>query len=154
MPDLRKLTKAAHEVGARYDEMLVDARVNDSGEARISAIFCLTISEQFAAVLCLIESGFSTHALVIERSMLEGLASLLNLIKNPNYLNQIKFDSARSDIALFEECVADPDIQKDAAGFAALKVSKAKALLIVNELKAKGIIPTAQNIDTRRHPPA
>lgn len=140
MPDLNKLTKAAHEVKAHYDEMLISASVNDSGEARISATLCLTISEQFAAVLCLIEGGFSTHAPVIQRSMLEGLASLLNLIKNPNYLDQMNFDSARDDIVLFKECNDDPDIQKNDAGFAALKVSKDKALAVVVELKAKGIM--------------
>lgn len=139
MPDLSKRTKAAHEVKARYDEMSVSASVNDSGEARISATLCLTISEQFAAVLHLVEGGFSTQALVIVRSMLEGLASLLNLIKNPNYLDQIKFDNARADIALFEECAADPVIRKDDADFVALKASKDKAQPIVDELKAKGV---------------
>jgi hypothetical protein len=43
--------------------------------------------------------------------MLEGLASLLNLTEDPNYLDQMRFESARADITLCEEYAADPDMK-------------------------------------------
>ena len=139
MPDLPKILVAAHEVKIRFDEMLLRANVHDSGEARVAAILCLTVSEQFAAALHLVEGGFSTHAPIIVRSMLEGLASLLNLVKDPNYLDQMKFEDARANVILFEGYAADPDMREDNEAIATLAAWKAKAQPVRDALKATGI---------------
>jgi Family of unknown function (DUF5677) len=141
MPDLSKMIKTAHEVKERLDKLLLRANVQDSGEARVSATLCLTISEQFAAALHLIEGGFSTHAPVIVRPMLEGLATLLNLTKDPRYLDQIRFDSARADVTLFEEYTADPEMREDKDALATLAAWKDKAVPIRDALKLQGIKP-------------
>jgi hypothetical protein len=141
MPDLPKMITAAHAAKKRFDEILRRVRVQDSGEARVSATLCLTISEQFAAALHLIQGGYSTHAPVIVRSMLEGLADLLNLVKDANYLDQMRFENARADVILFEEFAADPEMQEDKEAIAALTAWKAKAQPIRDELRAKGIKP-------------
>jgi hypothetical protein len=132
------MINAARDAKQRFDELLVRASVHDTGEARVSAIYLLTISEQFAAVLHLVDGGFSTHALGNVRSMLEGLSYLLNVVKNPGYVDQIRFDSASADVALFQKCAIEPKI-RDGESFAALKVSASKAQIVLNELKAKGI---------------
>jgi hypothetical protein len=138
MPDLPKMLSTAHDVKYRFDDLLFRAKVQDSGEARISATICLTIAEQFAAVLCLVEGGHSSHAPIIVRSMLEGLAELLNLVNDSNYLNQMKFDNARSDVILFEEYSTDPEMQEDAEAIATLAEWKAKAQPIRDMLAARG----------------
>jgi hypothetical protein len=63
----------------RIDALLLRANVQDSGEARVSATFLLTIAEQFAAMAYLVEGKFSTHAPILVRSMLDELADLRNL---------------------------------------------------------------------------
>lgn len=52
MDDLPKMLDAAHEAKKLYDDLLSRANVLDSGEARISTSLCLTISEQYVAVIC------------------------------------------------------------------------------------------------------
>jgi hypothetical protein len=141
MPDALKMVRAAHEVKERFDEMLLRANVQDSGEARVSATLSLTISEQFAATLHLVEGGFSTHAPVVVRSMLEGLASLVNLTNDPNYLDQMRFESARADVTLFEEYAADPEMKEDKEAIATLAAWKVKAQPVRDALKEKGLKP-------------
>ncbi len=139
MQDLSKMIAVAHDAKTRFDELLLRASVRDSGEARVAATLCLTVAEQFAAALHLVEGEFSTHAPVVVRSMLEGLASLLNLIKDPNYLDQMRFENARADVALFEEYGADPDIRDDTEAVATLAAWKTKAQPVRDALRAKGI---------------
>jgi Family of unknown function (DUF5677) len=141
MPDLPKMITAAHKAKERFDEMLLRANVQDSGEARVAATLCLTICEQFAAALHLVEGGFSTHAPIIARSMLEGLASLLNLVKDPNYLDQMRFENARADVILFEAYAADPEMQENKEAIATLTQRKDKAQPVRDALRAKGVKP-------------
>lgn len=138
MEDIPKMLAAAHEIKRLYDEVLMRANVHDSGEARVSASLCLTIAEQFAAMLCLAEGGFSSHAPIMVRSMLEGLANLINLVNDANYLNQIRYENARSDVILFDEYAADPEIQKDIDAIATLSSWKDKAKPVRDELAGMG----------------
>jgi len=138
MSDLPKKLAAAHEVKHLLDELLARAKVNDSGEARVSATLCLTIAEQFAAALCLIEGGFSSHAPIIVRSMLEALASLFNLVHDAKYLDQLRFDNARSDVILFDEYAADSEMKENKDAIAKLAEWKAKAQPVRDELAARG----------------
>jgi hypothetical protein len=138
MTDVPKLLTIANEVKRQYDDVLMRASVQDSGEARIAASLCLTIAEQFGAVLCLTGGGFSSHAPILVRSMLEGLANLINLVNDPNYLNQIRYENARGDVVLFDAYAADPDIQKDTEAIATLAEWKSGAQPIRDELAAKG----------------
>lgn len=138
MLDISKMLLVSHKVKSSFDEILFTANVQESGEARISAHLYLTISEQFAAVLHLIEGGHSSHAPIIVRSMLEGLASLCNLVSDPAYLEQMKFDNARSDVILFTEYAANPSMQDDKEAIAKLRSWKDQAQPLLDELKTKG----------------
>lgn len=135
---LVEMIAAAHAAKHRFDELLLRAKVSDSGEARVATTMTLTISEQFAAVLHLLEEGFSTHAPIIARSMLEGLADLLNLAKDPAYLDQLRFNDARSNVTLFEEYAQVPDMQEEKEAIATLKDWKEQAQPVLEELGAKG----------------
>lgn len=138
MPNIPKRLAGAHEIKRLYDKVLMRANVQDSGEARVSATLCLTIAEQFAAMLCLAESGFSSHAPILVRSILEGLANLINLINDANYLDQIRYENARSDVILFDEYAADSEMQKDFEAMATLASWKDKAKPVRDELADKG----------------
>lgn len=115
--------------------------VNDSGEARVAATLCLTIAEQFAGVLHLVRGGFSSHAPILVRSMLEGVADLLNLVHDANYLDQLHYENARNDALLFDGFMDDPEMKRDAKALATLRAWKAKAQPIRDEFHAKGFRP-------------
>lgn len=138
MADIPKMLAAGREIKHRYDEVLIQANVQDRGEARVSASLCLTIAEQFDAMLCLIAGGFSSHAPILVRSMLEGLANLINLVNEPGYLQQIRYENARSDVILFDEYASDPEIQRDREAIAKLAEWKDKAKPVRDELADKG----------------
>lgn len=139
MSDLLKKLAAAHEVKNHFDEMIVGSNVQDTGQARVSATLCLTISEQYAAVLCLIESQLSSHAPIIVRSMLEGLANLLNLVNDASYLDQMRFEDAHSNNVLFEECTKNPDVRDDKEAIARFSEWKAEGQPLLDELKKRGL---------------
>lgn len=138
MSEIPAMLAAGHTMKEQLDDLIFRAKVADSGEARVAASLYLTIAEQFAATLHLIEGGFSSHAPIMVRSMLEGLAGLLNLAKTPSYLEQMRYDNARSDVILFDEYAADSSMQNDEDAIATLKAWKEKALPIRDELKANG----------------
>jgi hypothetical protein len=137
MPDIPGMLLAAKDVKNRFDDIIYRFNVADSGKARISACLCLTISEQFSATLHLIEGGFSTHAPIMVRSMLEGVVNLLCLDKDPKHLDQLRFDNARSDVVLFDEYAALEDMQDNKDAISKLKQWKEKAQPILDELKGK-----------------
>jgi hypothetical protein len=139
MADIKAMLGTANEIKFSFDQVLLRANVRDSGEARVAASFCLTICEQFAAVLCLVEGELSTHAPVMIRVMLEGLADLINLTNEPGYLDQIRFENARSDVVLFEQYASDPDMQDDKEALETLAKWRSIAIPIRDELKAKGL---------------
>ena len=67
MPNIPVMLATAHEIKVQIDGLLLRMHVQDSGEHRVAAVLCLTIAEQFAAVLHLIEGGFSFHVPVMVR---------------------------------------------------------------------------------------
>ena len=138
MPDMTQMLAAAHAMKNEFEEIILRASVKDSGEARVSATLCLTIAEQFAATLHLIEGGYSTHAPILVRSMLEGLANLICLVDDPNYLNQIRLENARSNVILFNEYAADPDMQENKDALAILAEWRARDEPVRDELSARG----------------
>ncbi|MEX3982800.1 DUF5677 domain-containing protein [Paraburkholderia sp. EG287A] len=93
---------AASKILDSFEAMIGRANVNDSGEARIGACLTLTIFEQFRSALCLIDGGYATHAAGPIRSMLEGVADLMNLSKDPKYLDQLHYENAKNNTALFD----------------------------------------------------
>jgi hypothetical protein len=64
---------------------------------------------------------------------------LLNLVKDPNYLDQTRFENARGDVTVFEEYAADPDMREDKEAVATLTAWKVKAQPVRDALKAKGV---------------
>ena len=141
MPKLDKILKAARRAKERIDALLLRARVQDSGEARVSATFLLTIAEQFAAMAYLVEGKFSTHAPILVRSMLDELADLRNLADDPNYLDQLKFEDARSNVLMVDDFAADPDISSDPSARAKLAQWRQEYQPICDTLKSQGLKP-------------
>ncbi|MDR0479154.1 MAG: DUF5677 domain-containing protein [Burkholderiaceae bacterium] len=102
---------AADKIKSRLDDLL-PLSVHDSGEHRVAAMLYLTIAEQFAAVLHLINGKFSSHAPIIVRSMLEELVDLLNVVHDPKYVEQMKYDDVRANDILFTEINNVPEIRE------------------------------------------
>ncbi|WP_129527142.1 DUF5677 domain-containing protein [Achromobacter agilis] len=128
----------AHNIKAQLDVLLLQGRVQDSGEHRVAATLCLTIAEQFAATLHLIDGGFSSHAPVMVRSMLEGYANLLNVVSDPAFVDQIRYDNARADVVLFTEYATDSEMWNNTEARETLARWKADAEPVHDELEAKG----------------
>jgi hypothetical protein len=150
MPEFDKMFKAARSAKERIDAMLLRANVQDSGEARVSATFLLTIAEQFAAVVHLVEGRFSHHAPILVRSMLDELADLRNLVDDPNYLDQLKFEDARSHILIVDDLMADADVSSDPSMVAKLAEWKQKYQPICDTLKSQGLKPRRATEKFRR----
>lgn len=138
MPNIPAMLAAAHDIKSQLDGLLLHAQVRDSGEHRVAATLCLTVAEQFAATLQLIEGGFSAHAPVMVRSMLEGFANLLNLVADPEYVDQLRYDNARADVTLFTEYANDPGMQDDAEALETLARWRADAEPLRDALAAQG----------------
>lgn len=138
MPNITAMLAAAHDIKVQLDVLLLRCCVKDSGEHRVAAALCLTIAEQFSATLHLIEGGFSSHAPVMVRSMLEGHANLLNVVSDPAFVDQIRHDNARADVAFFTEYAADPAMQENTEAQETLAKWKADAKPVLDELKTKG----------------
>ncbi|CAB3762871.1 hypothetical protein LMG29660_04598 [Burkholderia puraquae] len=138
MANIPAMLAAADDIKQKLDALLLRANVQDAGEHRVAATLCLTIAEQFAATLHLIKGGFSSHAPVMVRSMLEGYANLLNLVKDPEFVNQIRYDNARADVVLFTEYAANPEMQDNAEAQKTLAKWKADAEPVREELETKG----------------
>ena len=86
-----------------FEKLIARANVEDSGEARIGACLILTIFEQFRAAMCLIDAGHASHAAGPIRSMLEGVADLMNLSASADYLDQLRWENARANVAMFND---------------------------------------------------
>lgn len=85
---------------AQYEDYLVAMQVNDSGEARVSATLLLTIGELYRAMEALLDHGCASHAGGPIRSMIEALANVLLVAKDPDNVYQLTFDNAREDASL------------------------------------------------------
>lgn len=107
---------AAAAILESYEGLIGRANVADSGEARIGACLTLTIFEQFRAALCLVDAGYASHAAGPIRSMLEGVADLANLSANADYLDQLHYENARSNVALFNDLLKLKNVPDDMAG--------------------------------------
>jgi hypothetical protein len=70
--------------------------------------------------------------------MLEGLADLINLLNDPAYLGQLKYENAKSDATLFDEYAQVPDIATSDEIVATLNAWKQRAGPLRDELYAKG----------------
>ncbi|MBN3506435.1 DUF5677 domain-containing protein [Burkholderia cenocepacia] len=114
-------------------------KVNESTAARLSATLLLTAAEQFRAMLLLLDGGAGTHAAGPVRSMLEGLADMILLSKDATYADQMAFDNAKADAAMFERYLASLGDEADAEEMiASLKSMLAEAAETRDALKAKG----------------
>lgn len=139
MSDLAKMLPAAHKIKNTFDAIIIGANVRNSDEARVSAALCLTILEQYAAVLHLIECKLSSHAPIVVRTMLEGLVNLHNLVSDPTYLNQMKFDDAYNSSVFFEKFAHNPYVKDDKEYIASFAAWKADGQSLLADLKAKGL---------------
>ncbi|WP_157382659.1 DUF5677 domain-containing protein [Burkholderia ubonensis] len=104
MPDLAKAQQAAKSILEIYEGLIMQAHRRDNSErTTFGSWLTLTILEQFHAALCLVDNGLESHAAGPIRSMLESAADLLNLAHCERYVDQMKYDSARENVVLFEE---------------------------------------------------
>lgn len=113
-------------------------KVNESAESRVYATLLLTTAEQFRAMLLLLDGGAGTHAAGPVRSMLEGLADMILLSKDATYADQMAFDNAKADVAMFERYLESLGAEGTEAMVASVKSMLAEASKTRDELKAKG----------------
>ena len=134
----KELLSAADKIGAIFEALLEKIKVNDSGEARVSACLCLTIAEGYVAALAVLNSRAQSHAPILMRSMHEALADLSIIVDVPNHVDQMRFDNASQMLRIFSgfqndsELKADPEVQKT------LKNWTGKEQATFDELQAKG----------------
>lgn len=127
MFDQTALIADALSLKAEFDKLLGNARVRNARHHKIAGYLCLTIAEQFSATLYLVQGGYSSHAPLIVRSMLEALADMLCIVTDPNFVDQLIFDSARDDIRMFAEFSEDPEMQKNQEAMGILSTWSRKA---------------------------
>ncbi|CAG9262452.1 DUF5677 domain-containing protein [Burkholderia orbicola] len=104
MSNLLRLHNAAQAIVEMFEDTVSNAEVPPDTEwAEFAACLMLTTFEQFHAALHLIDVKLASHAAGPVRSMLEGVAELLNLCADPEYFQTMRYNSARENVALFEE---------------------------------------------------
>lgn len=121
------------------ERLLPQVQVQETAAAQISLTLLLTSAEQFRAMLLLLDNGLGTHAPGPIRSILEALADIVLLSKDPEYLHQLEFDNARANVSFMERYLE----ALENAGDAEVEIGQLKAklepeLAIRAELKAKG----------------
>lgn len=111
MSDLHRLHNTAQAIIEMFEGTVSNAEVPPDTEwAEFAACLTLTTFEQFHAALHLIDAKLASHAAGPVRSMLEGVAELLNLCADPEYFQTMRYNSARENIALFEEFKKSTDV--------------------------------------------
>jgi len=114
--ELDKAYKAANVIVEMFEDILERAQVpSDSEQAELAACLTLTIFEQFHSAVCLMEADLASHAAGPIRSMLEGVADLQNLCHCSAYVDQMRYQSARENVALFDEFGASAGVTEDMA---------------------------------------
>jgi len=141
MTDPATLLSAAANIGDRFEALLAEARVHDSGEARVAACLCLTIAELHIAVIAVLRSRAQSHAPILVRSMHEALADLKNLIEDSAYVSQMRFDNADQALKTFKGFKNDPDMQDEQEAQNTLAEWIAKEQGTFDELREKGFKP-------------
>lgn len=137
MTDLASKRAATLTILAGFEDLLGRANISDSGEARMCACLTLTIFEQFRSAMCLIDNGLGTHAAGPIRSMLEGVADLVNLAKDPNYLSQLHYDDARSNVALYDDAMGLENVPPHMSEF--LREKRDRDEPVRKELREAGV---------------
>lgn len=133
-----EMLKVAEKIKQSIEQIIFSANINDLGEARVAASLLLTVVEQFGAVLHLLNNEYSSHSPIIVRSMLEGLANLINLCNDRNYLNQLRFDNEKNNELTFKQYAEDPLMKDDPQAIAKLNNWKNIETPIKEELVRKG----------------
>jgi hypothetical protein len=107
----QSLLAAAEQISRILEGLLARAKVRGPEVARVSGYLSLTIAELYAAVLAVLRSTAPSHAPVLVRSMHEALADLRNLVANPDYLNQMRYDNAEQMLRTCDGFMQDPDLR-------------------------------------------
>ena len=141
MPDIQKMLLAAGLIKQHCDTFILRAKVTDSEVARAAAHLCLTIAEQFDATTCLIENQMSSHAPIMVRPMLEGMADLYILVDDATHLDQMAYDSARSGAKSYELMATFAEMQDDRGAFASIQAAAALSVMERDRLKKDGLRP-------------
>ena len=142
---LKPFLEAAVKARDTFGNLVMKANVRADEPALIGAGLCLTIQELFASVICLMDNGLGSHAPGHARSMLEALADLRNLAKDPVYLERMRFEDAKANLKLFTGYAAIEGMPQDAVD--TLKKWSAEAQLVFNAGKANGF--KRQQIDEK-----
>lgn len=82
-------------------------------------LYTLSIFEQYHAALCLFDHNAGTHTPCLIRCMLEYFVDLINVLQDPNYVDQLKVENAHSDHKVVEKYVgalASVELEESMAG--------------------------------------
>jgi hypothetical protein len=138
MPDIQKMLVAAGRIKEQYDGFLLRAKVTQTEQSRAAAHLCLTICELFDATKCLIENGFSSHSPILVRSMMEGMADLHLVVTDETHLDQMAFESARSNASTFKRMAAYTEKPDGSLSTDALEAAATASAIERDMLKEKG----------------
>lgn len=133
---LKDRLKLAVQARDALGNLVMRANVRTDEDAVIAMALCLTIQELFASVILLTDNGLASHAPSHVRTMLEGLADLRNIANDATYIEQMRFDDARTNLKLFERYSAVPGMPQEAVD--RLKEWSGKAQPVFDAGKAKG----------------
>ncbi|MBC8638252.1 hypothetical protein IAG25_15630 [Caballeronia sp. EK] len=115
MPDLKEVHETANAIIGMFDRELLPRIIvqADNDAAKMSACLTLSMFEQFHAAMKLSRLGLASHAAGPIRSMLDGLGDLLNLSRDPAYLDSMKLYTAQENGKLFNELLGSKNIDDD-----------------------------------------
>ncbi|TAL66701.1 MAG: hypothetical protein EPN79_08825 [Burkholderiaceae bacterium] len=130
------MLEAAVKARDMFGHLVMKANVRTDEASLIGAGLCLTIQELFASAILLTDNGLGSHAPSHVRTMLEALADLRNLANDPTYIEQMRFDDARSNLKLFKGYAAVPGMEQKAID--TLKDWAAKAQSVADAGSANG----------------
>lgn len=108
---------------------------------RDNVAVCLitTILEQYCALLAVLREGMTSHAFNHLRGMLESFADLMNILRDAEYLQQLKFEDASNQLVMYraleENCDATQSFPVSLEHIASWIVFYES---VITESKAKG----------------
>lgn len=113
MDQQQKELEIAQQIQRSLTMCASNVKINDTKVSATGVALILTIAEQMDATILLIQNGFSTHAPLLVRSMLERVVDLVLLTNDPAYYEQMEFESLIGDKRRFDGMAAAEDMKDD-----------------------------------------
>lgn len=139
--DPKALLATAAQIAETLEALLAKAKVKGNEQAHISGYLALTIAELYSAFVAVLRSSAPSHGPVLVRSMHEALADLRNLVADPAYVNQIRYDNAEQMLRTCDGFMQDPDLRDMEEVQREMGKWRAVEQVIYDDLHQKGYRP-------------